>query len=87
MNGADGTPVPFCPAQGAVLVRGWQQRRIQRSQLKIYNIEGPRQLPPVQSLRKELLAKQTLPLQRKIKKITENGTLVIYCIYFLYIYI
>lgn len=21
VNGADGTPVPFCPAQGAVLVR------------------------------------------------------------------
>lgn len=53
--GADGTPVLFCPAQGAVLFGvccRWRRQTTQQSQLKMFNTEGPCQLLPVQSLRK-----------------------------------
>lgn len=76
-DGADETPVPFCPAQDAVLVeksRHGNNRENNKVSWAFITVRGLTHVCQSNSAMEH-------------KKITENGTLLIYRIYFLYIYI
>lgn len=83
-DGADETPVPFCPAQGAVLVKEGSHgnnREHNKVSWKFIILRGLANFCQF-SFWENNSSPSTRSFAKENKKITENGTLLIYCIYF-----